>query len=101
MLFRSAPTDVKHPLVLYFADTNQELMTEFCDRNKCLNLIANNPVAGARFFNVMVNQFIKHVLGVDIDKPGLYGDIVGYYEMIEQQDHLTLHLHTLVWIKTF
>ena len=59
-------------------------MTEFCDRDKCLNLIANHPVAGARFFNVMVNQFIKHVLGVDIDKPGLYGDIAEYYEMIEQ-----------------
>ena len=94
-----APADVKHPLALYFADTNQEFISEFRDRDKCLNLIANNPVAGARFFNVMVNMFIKHVLGVGIDRPGLYGETAGYYGTVEQQGRLTLHLHTLVWIK--
>ena len=91
-----APADVKHPLALYFADTNQEFIPEFHDRDEHLNLIANNPVAGARFFNVMVNMFIKHVLGVGIDRPGLYGETARYYGTVEQQGHLTLHLHTLV-----
>ena len=61
-----------------------------------MNLIANNPVAGARFFKVMVDMFIKHVLGVGLDRPGLYGETSGYYGTVEQQGHLTLHLHTLV-----
>ena len=91
-----APADVKHPLALYFADTNQEFIPEFRDRDERLNLIANNPVAGARFFNVMVNMFIKHVLSVGIDRPRLYGETAGYYGTVEQQGHLTLHLHTLV-----
>ena len=91
-----APTDVKHPLPLYFADTNQEFVPEFRDKNKCINLIANNPVAGAQFFKVMVDMFIKHVFGVGLDRPGLYGDTSGYYGTVEQQGRLTLHLHMFV-----
>ena len=33
-----------------------------------LDLSANNPVTGARFFNIMVNMFIKHLLHVNIDR---------------------------------
>ncbi len=72
-----APADVKHPLALYFADTNQEFVPEFRDKTEHINLIANNPIAGARFFKVMVNMFIKHVLGVGLDRPGLYGETSG------------------------
>jgi len=36
-------------------------------------LIAQNPVAGARFFKYMVQLFIKHVLGVGVSHPGVYG----------------------------
>ena len=95
-LITFAPADVKHPLALYFANTNQEFISEFCDRNEHLNLIAYNPVAGARYLNVMVNMFIKHVLSVGIDRPRLYGETAGYYGTVEQQGHLTLQLHTLV-----
>ena len=45
-------------------------------------------------------MFIKHVLGVGTDHPGLYGDTAGYYGTVEQQGRLTLHLHTVLWIKT-
>jgi hypothetical protein len=41
----------------------------------------------------------KHVLGVDTDHPGIYGDTSAYYGTVEQQGHLTLHLHLLLWIK--
>ena len=45
------------------------------------------------------NMFIKFVLGVGLDRPALYGDTAGYYGTVEQQGHLTLHLHMLLWIK--
>ena len=45
-----APADVKHPIALYFADTNQKLVPKFRDQDERLRLIANNPVAGARIF---------------------------------------------------
>ena len=59
-----APADVKHPIALYFADTNKKFIPKFRDQHKRLQLIANNPVAGAQFFKLMVDLFIKHVLGV-------------------------------------
>jgi hypothetical protein len=62
-------------------------------------LIANNPVAGAWFFYFMVKLFIKHVLGVGSDHPGIYGKTLAYYGTVEQQGHLTLHLHMLLWIQ--
>ena len=94
-----APADVKHPLALYYADTNQKFLPKFRDQNKRLRLIANNPVAGARFFKIMVDLFIEHVLGVTKDRGGLYGDTSGYYGTVEQQGRLTLHLHMMVWIR--
>ena len=43
-------------------------------------------------------MFIKHVLGVNQDHPGLSGDTAAYYATVEQQGRLTLHLHMLLWI---
>jgi len=43
-------------------------------------------------------MFIKHVLGVGQDHPGLYGKTSAYYATVEQQGRLTLHLHMLLWI---
>ncbi len=48
-------------------------------------LIANNPVAGARFFHLAVQLFLKHVLGVGTDHPGLFGNTESYYGTVEQQ----------------
>ena len=47
----------------------------------------------------MIQAFIKHVLGVDVDHSGIYGGTSSYYGTVEQQGHLTLHLHMLLWIK--
>src|SRR6202050_2965629 len=47
----------------------------------------------------MIQAFIKHVLGVDANHPGLYGDTSSYYGTVEQQGRLTLHLHMLLWIR--
>src|SRR5882762_10327178 len=61
-------------------------------------LITKNPVAGARLFNFMVEMFIKHVLGVGQNHPGVYGKTSAYYGTMEQQGHLILHLHLMLWI---
>jgi hypothetical protein len=47
----------------------------------------------------MIQAFIKHVLGVDADHAGIYGDTSSYYGTVEQQGRLTLHLHMLLWIR--
>jgi hypothetical protein len=93
-----APADNKHPICLYYADTKETYSPELRSSNECYRLIAKNPVAGARFFHVMVQMFIKHILGVDSNHPGLYGNTSAYYGTVEQQGWLTLHLHLLLWI---
>ena len=47
----------------------------------------------------MIENFIKHVLGVGSDHRGLYGETCGYYGTVEQEGRLTLHLHMLLWIQ--
>jgi hypothetical protein len=80
-----SPADNRHPICLYFADNKEEFSPEICASDDCYRLIANNPVAGARFFDFMVNTFIEHVLGVGQSHPGLYGKTSAYYRTVEQQ----------------
>ena len=94
-----SPVDAKHPICLYLADDKIEFKPEIRDDSEAFRLIAHNPVAAARFFHFIVQTFIKEVLGVETDHPGIYGDTQAYYGTVEQQGRLTLHLHTLVWIK--
>lgn len=93
-----SPADNRHPICLYFADTGEKFSPELRSSAVRNHMIANNPVAAARFFDLMVRSFIKNVLGVDHEHPGLYGKTSGYYGTVEQQGRLTLHLHLLLWI---
>jgi hypothetical protein len=93
-----SPADNRHPICLYFADTGEKFSPELRSSAVRNHLIASNPVAAARFFDLMVRSFIKNVLGVDHEHPGLYGKTSGYYGTVEQQGRLTLHLHLLLWI---
>ncbi|KAF9025588.1 hypothetical protein BDZ89DRAFT_1092602 [Hymenopellis radicata] len=52
-------------------------------------------LAAARFFNFMIELFIKYILGVDSDHRGAYGDMAWYYGSVEQQGRLTLHVYLL------
>jgi len=94
-----SPADNMHPISLYYADTDEKFSPELRPYNDRYRLISQNPVAGARFFHFMVEMFIKHVLGVGTDHPGLYGHTAGYYGAVEQQGRLTLHLHLLLYLK--
>jgi hypothetical protein len=93
-----SPADNMHPISLYFADTQETFSPELRPENERYRLIAENPVAGARFFHLIVEMFIKHVLGVNQEHPGLYSETAAYYATVEQQGRLTLHLHMLLWI---
>jgi len=94
-----SPADNRHPICLYFADTGETFSPEIRGSSERNRLIASNPIAAARFFDLMVRSFIKNVLGMAQDHAGLYGKTSGYYGTVEQQGRLTLHLHLLLWIK--
>ena len=84
-----APADNKHPICLYYADTQERFSPLLKDNNERYKLIANNPVAGARFSHSVCEMFIKHVLGVDPDHDGVFGPTNAYYGTVEQQGRLT------------
>jgi hypothetical protein len=95
-----SPADNKHPLCLYFSDNKESFDVDLHRTDdERFRLIANNPVAGARFFHFMVDMFIVHILGFRKKKQGLYGDTSAFYGTVEQQGRLTLHLHMLIWIR--
>ncbi|KDR74558.1 hypothetical protein GALMADRAFT_42113, partial [Galerina marginata CBS 339.88] len=79
-----SPADNKHPISLYFADTQEKFSPLLRNENERFRLIAHNPVAGARFFHFMCEMFIKHVLGVGENHAGLYGNTNAYYGTVEQ-----------------
>ena len=85
-----------HPISLYYADSNIEFNPELRTTNEWNILMAQNPVAAAWFFDLMIHMFIKNVLGVGTEHSGLYGNTSGYYGTVEQQGHLTLHLHMVL-----
>src|ERR1700722_5701709 len=80
-----SPADVKHPICLYFADTEETFKPELKGHDERYCLIVQNPVAGARFFHFMCEIFIKHVLGIGSQHCGFYGQTAGYYGIVEQQ----------------
>jgi hypothetical protein len=96
-----SPADINHPICIYFADKNISFKPEiyFKKADEAYQLVTSNPVAAARFFHIMCENFIKHVLGVGMNHPGYFGETEAYYGTVEQQGRLTLHLHLLLWIK--
>ena len=94
-----SPADIQHPICVYFADTEEKFKPTLVAYDERARLVCQNPVAGARFFDFMVQTFLTDVLGAQDDgRKGLYGPTSGYYGTVEQQGRLTLHMHLLLWI---
>jgi len=94
-----SPADSRHLLCLYLADRNIYFKPELKTAKERDLLVLSNPVAAARFFDHMVDMFIKHVLNFGSEGDGLYGRTGAYYGTVEQQGRLTLHLHLMLWIE--
>jgi hypothetical protein len=96
-----APNDVRHPICLYFAGLAVDLDGySLCTPKYQERIVAicKNPVAGARFFHLMVTLFLKHILGIGSEHGGIFGNITHHYGTVEAQGRLTLHLHLLIWV---
>lgn len=97
-----APADFKNPLCLYYCGQKIDLMNPvplMPGSDDRLRAIASNPVGAAKFFHKTVQLFVKCILRHDRDDYGLFGPSEAFYGTVEAQGRLTLHLHTLLWIK--
>ena len=54
-----SPADNRHPISLYYADKNIEFKPDLRSTNERNLLVAQNPVAAAQFFDLMVHMFIN------------------------------------------
>jgi hypothetical protein len=66
-----SPADSRHPICSYYADKNIEFEPDLRLSNKQNLLVAQNPIAAAHFFDLMIRMFIKHVLGIEVEHSGL------------------------------
>ncbi|RDX50985.1 hypothetical protein OH76DRAFT_1348049, partial [Lentinus brumalis] len=81
-----APVDFKHPLCIYLCGQplNLDVADPMLPSSKArMRMIAENPVACARFHDFMVRTFISEVLCSRSDKPGLFGHTGAYYGTVE------------------
>ena len=83
----------------YHGAKDPTIFPQMFKKEEHTKLIGNNATVYAQFFKFMVDTSVKHVLGVDSGHEGRFGEIEGYYGTVEEQGHLTLHLHSILWIK--
>ena len=91
--------DQNNPISIYHGTEDTTIFPQIFKKEEHTKLIGNNATVCAQFLKFMVDAFVKHVLGVDSGHEGLFGETEGYYGTVEEQGHLTLHLHTMLWIK--
>lgn len=73
------PADINHPLCIYYAAKSSKFEPTITSaKSDRLRLIAQNPVACARFFDFMIRNFLKNVLGSGMSRDGLFGRTSGY-----------------------
>mgnify|MGYP002394089447 FL=1 len=91
------PADIHSRVILYFAGINLDLdniLPEIIPSTyERAQIIAQHPVACARFFN----QLISSILHSMIEK-GVLGPVKAYYGTVENQGRGSLHLHILIWL---
>lgn len=101
------PADVQDPIaqVLCGEDFDLDNFNAF-DQRPSPTAIAADPFAAAKFFHLMVNAVLQHLLGIkgsDVNgsvrrEIGILGEVEAYIGTVEAQGRGTLHLHMLLWL---
>ena len=85
-----SPADIKNSIALYYGDCDVTFKLHIRVPKEHCRLVASNPVACAHFYYFMVQQFVKHVLVVGSDHPGLYMERL-QHTMAPLNRRVTLH----------
>lgn len=100
------PADVYNPLVRFLAGSDinvDRCLPKDHDYHKQAMLVAKNPVAAAKFFNIYMKAFICALLGFRDDErlsyKGILGKVKAYYGTVEAQGRGTLHCHMMIWLE--
>ncbi|KIK71598.1 hypothetical protein GYMLUDRAFT_142408, partial [Collybiopsis luxurians FD-317 M1] len=106
IFFTLNPADGHNPITSFLAgkNINADALFDNPDSNYTaynrLRILAANPVAGAEFFYLMIDQFVQKFLGMKrSNRHGVFGHVKVYYGVIEAQNRGSLHLHILIWLE--
>ena len=99
------PNDIDHPLVMHFAGKQVNLDQPFAHgwlpKQLRAKLVADNPVAVARFFHTLIKIWLSSIMGCGPNKDhdiGVIGRTKAHYGTVETQGRGSLHLHILFWV---
>lgn len=103
------PDDLNDPVVQVLAGEEINLdafsRTAGPSRDARVRNIAQNGMAGARFFQYIIMATLEILFGIKVSnsriyrRKGIFGYSNAYFGTVESQDRGTLHLHLLLWLK--
>ena len=100
-----SPATIHSPILLHLAgediDLDNVLVINLPSPHERAKIVAQDPVAAAQFFNIVIDAFTTYLLGYNQTDGGIFGQIAGYFGCIEEQGTGTLHIHMLVWLHGF
>ena len=102
-----SPCDIHSPKLMLLAgeeidyDIVSNLFSSALTTQKRMQIVANDPVAAAQFFNIVIDAFTNILLGYGTEEGGSIGHISCYYGGIEEQGKGTLHIHMFVWLMRY
>ncbi|THU82222.1 hypothetical protein K435DRAFT_629019, partial [Dendrothele bispora CBS 962.96] len=90
LFFTLNPADGHNPITSFLAGKDINIEAPFSNPDSRftwfdrMQTLASNPVAGAQFFHLMVDEFIGKFLGTKRpDKRGVFGRVKHYYGVVE------------------
>ena len=103
------PMDYEDPIAQIFAGENID-MDAFsdvmrADVNQRMTNMANDPFASALFFHFIIQTTLETLLSIRTSRRhvenhvGIFGEVNGFFGVIEAQGRGSLHVHMLVWLK--
>lgn len=91
------PADIHSPVALYFAGINLDLDNilpeQLASSYERAKIVANHPVATAKFFHYLIKNLLKCLV-----QGGVLGPVKAYFGTVENQGRGSLHLHLLIWL---
>jgi hypothetical protein len=102
------PDDIDNPIVQLLTgadiDLDNFLSTDEPSKTERGARVAADPFAAAEYFNLIMNAIVTHFLGITTARgrvktaKGIFGNVRGYFGVVESQGRGTLHMHMLLWL---
>ena len=102
------PDDINNPIVQLLTgadiDLDNFLSTDGPSKSERGSRVAADPFSAAEYFNLIMKAIIECLLGFktsrgrNISSKGIFGNIKGYFGVVECQGRGTLHMHMLLWL---